>query len=705
VDEDLTVRARIDDELSAPLEDIGDKVRRVGDEAASSGTRASRGSRGWDTFGRAAEKAGRLAKRAAIAVAAGAAAAGYAAFQLARSSINEASSLNESLNAVNVTYGKQAKAVKKLGREAAKSVGMSNVEFNGMAVQFAAFAQAVGGEGKGSVKVLDDLTTRAADFASVMNIEVAEAAALFQSGLAGESEPLRKYGIDLSAAAVGAYAFKSGISESATEMTAAEKVQATYGLLMEKTAVTQGDFANTSDSLANQQRILGSRFKDAQAKLGKGLLPMMTTAVRYLNRDGIPAFLRFSDWFTEKGIPAIGRFVDKAQTFYEKHGPAIKDTLADVKDVAGTAADAAERLVEAFLGMPSWARKALIGGAIGGATAAKLGLLKPGAQAAAGLVTGGVQKVFVVNQLPGGGAGTGVGAAAGGGAAATWGAKAAAAIKFGLTRGSIVLAGVTIADAIIPDPEKNDVLNPVGDLGRKHGDAVRKFFRDGALGGGSDRSSTPAAVDAINATPAMSIDGNDLDRVRTAIGRTAEAMDTVRAKAAGFGTELDLVGARKVNPTVKRESIDRANTALARFIDAQVDAGRPVAPYITINGYDRAMSQIATLTTAIHSIPTAGVDNGLTFASGGTPDATPRREYGGSVKAGKPYVVGERRAELFVPNRSGTIIPRVAGSRAGGGDTITIERIEVNNPTSNVDVERAVEAGIRRYVRDREERS
>ena len=37
------------------------------------------------------------------------------------------------------------------------------------------------------------------------------------------------------------------------------------------------------------------------------------------------------------------------------------------------------------------------------------------------------------------------------------------------------------------------------------------------------------------------------------------------------------------------------------------------------------------------------------------------REMGGPVTAGRPYIVGEKRPELFVPNVSGTIIPKVPG--------------------------------------------
>lgn len=37
----------------------------------------------------------------------------------------------------------------------------------------------------------------------------------------------------------------------------------------------------------------------------------------------------------------------------------------------------------------------------------------------------------------------------------------------------------------------------------------------------------------------------------------------------------------------------------------------------------------------------------------------PKRAYGGPVRAGRPYIVGERRPELFVPNANGRIVPNI----------------------------------------------
>jgi len=62
-------------------------------------------------------------------------------------------------------------------------------------------------------------------------------------------------------------------------MTAAEKSTLSYQIIMKDTALAQGDFARTSDGLANKQRIMSARFQDVQAKIGQGLLPVVLSLV------------------------------------------------------------------------------------------------------------------------------------------------------------------------------------------------------------------------------------------------------------------------------------------------------------------------------------------------------------------------------------------------------------------------------------------
>jgi len=66
--------------------------------------------------------------------------------------------------------------------------------------------------------------------------------------------------------------------------------------------------------------------------------------------------------------------------------------------------------------------------------------------------------------------------------------------------------------------------------------------------------------------------------------------------------------------------------------------------------------------------PTGGGGGGGGGGGSGSPNGySPGRAIGGSVQAGQNYMVGERGAEMFVPNQSGAIIPNNKLGSGGGG--------------------------------------
>lgn len=221
--------------------------------------------------------------------------------------VNAASDLDESINAMAVAAPGAADELMRMGENAASSMGISQRAFNEAFVSFSAFGEKI--DSSNLAGTFQDYATRAGDFASVMNLDMDEALTKFRSGLAGETEPLRAFGIDLSAAAVAAYAVEKGISASASSMTEAEKVQARYGLLMQQTDKFAGDFANTSGEMANQQRILTAEWEDAQAMLGGYLIPAMSAFLAVL----IKIVQAIPDHVTnfETGISAISRVTQK----------------------------------------------------------------------------------------------------------------------------------------------------------------------------------------------------------------------------------------------------------------------------------------------------------------------------------------------------------------------------------------------------------
>jgi len=246
--------------------------------------------------------------------------------------IDAASDLSEGINAVNVSFGDAAEGVLKLGENAARGLGLSKTELFGISVQFSAFAKTIAGEGGDVVKVVDDISNRGADFASVFNLDVSDALAKFQSGLAGSSEPLRAYGIDVSAVTIEAYALANGIGDGSGKLTEQEKILARYGAIMEQTEGVTGDFANTSDGLANQQRILAATIEDTRAEIGEKFMPIMQDMQVFILDTVIPAFMKFYEAIIDPAGEAQTqlRFIgDSMSKFAETFRIASNDITSD----------------------------------------------------------------------------------------------------------------------------------------------------------------------------------------------------------------------------------------------------------------------------------------------------------------------------------------------------------------------------------------
>jgi hypothetical protein len=281
--------------------------------------------------------------KAAKAFAVAAAAAGAMAVKFGKDAVNSASDLNESINALEVVFGPVSEEMLKLSDAAARTVGLSKAEFNSLAVTFSSFTKRLATDNKSAVAVTDELTQRIADFASVMNLEVADAGAKFQSILAGSSEVSRQFGIDTSAAAVAQYALEAGLITARGEMDEATRITATYKLLMEETEIMTGDFAETSDELANSQRILKAEFENARAEAGQQLLPVMTDLMNFIRERGIPAFSDFID--------RVAALIERVKEFWQTHGPQIKDSFERVKTAGEGVRDAVKEITDNFGGL------------------------------------------------------------------------------------------------------------------------------------------------------------------------------------------------------------------------------------------------------------------------------------------------------------------------------------------------------------------
>lgn len=199
---------------------------------------------------------------------------------LSQATIHAASSLGESLNAVDKTFGASAKNIHAWADSNAASFGLSQRAFNEAATPLGAMLKNQGLSMKEVETQTIKLTERAADMASVFNVDVGEALVAIQAGLRGEADPLERFGVGLSAVAVEARALADTGKTSAMQLTAQEKALARLNLIYDQTATTAGDFKDTSDGLANAQRIATAEMENAQAKIGATFLPVMAKAAQ-----------------------------------------------------------------------------------------------------------------------------------------------------------------------------------------------------------------------------------------------------------------------------------------------------------------------------------------------------------------------------------------------------------------------------------------
>jgi hypothetical protein len=202
------------------------------------------------------------------------------AVALVRSTVTAASDLGESVNAVDKVFGASAEAIHDWGKANANAFGLSTRAFNSMATPLGAMLKNQGLTMEQVTEHTIKLTKRSADMASIFNTDVTEALESVQAGLRGESDPLEKYGVGLSAAAVEARALADTGKETAAALTQQEIALARLNIIYDQTASTAGDFRDNAEGLANAQRIATAQIEEAQAKVGTAFLPVFAKAAQ-----------------------------------------------------------------------------------------------------------------------------------------------------------------------------------------------------------------------------------------------------------------------------------------------------------------------------------------------------------------------------------------------------------------------------------------
>jgi len=196
--------------------------------------------------------------------------------------INESNKYIEDVNLFTVSLGKYAQEAQKYAEQVSEIMGIDPAEWLRNQGVFNTIVKGFGVANDKAYLMSKNLTQLGYDLSSFYNISVEDAMTKLQSGIAGELEPLRRLGYDLSVARLQEEALALGITKKVSKMNQAEKSQLRYYAILTQVKDAQGDMARTLEAPANQLRILQAQLTQCARAFGNIFIPVLNMVLPYL---------------------------------------------------------------------------------------------------------------------------------------------------------------------------------------------------------------------------------------------------------------------------------------------------------------------------------------------------------------------------------------------------------------------------------------
>ena len=265
--------------------------------------------------------------------------------QFGKECVELGSDLVEVQNVVDVTFTTMSDKVNEFAKNAMTSAGLSETMAKRYVGTFGAMSKSFGFSEAQAYDMSTALTQLTGDVASFYNISQDLAYIKLKSVFTGETETLKDLGVVMTQSALDQYALANGYGKTTSEMTEQEKVALRLAFVQKQLSAASGDFIRTSDSWANQVRVMQLQLQSLKATVGQGLINIFTPVLKVINillgklATLANAFKSFTELITGKK--------SSGQTSGSGAGLAGTDTVADTADQYGQAADNAEKLADA----------------------------------------------------------------------------------------------------------------------------------------------------------------------------------------------------------------------------------------------------------------------------------------------------------------------------------------------------------------------
>ena len=210
---------------------------------------------------------------------------------------NASVDFTETANLFSVSFGENIKGLNQYYEQALdfqerleEKLGVNIEESMRYQALFNSMTKSMGLGANYAYTLSENMTKLGYDLASLYNIDPESAMTKLRAGLAGQTEPLRELGLDITEQSLKPVAQSLGITESIRNMSQAEKAVLRYIAVLRQAQIAQGDFAYTMESPANQLRIFNAQVTAFKRNMGNlwqgilgGILPYVNAVMMVIN--------------------------------------------------------------------------------------------------------------------------------------------------------------------------------------------------------------------------------------------------------------------------------------------------------------------------------------------------------------------------------------------------------------------------------------
>lgn len=196
----------------------------------------------------------------------------------------------ENLHLLQVAYGETNSSGEKLVKSMADLSGLDISQLTKSLGKYRQLSNALGIASDSANILSENLLKMQNDIASLYNLNIDDVSKKLMSALTGETEAIKILGADVTTISLQQKAYNLGIQESVTNMSQAEKTILRYLIVQDQLASSQGDFANTINSVANQTKIWNAQLDILGRQLGsifnailKPMLPILNGILMAIN--------------------------------------------------------------------------------------------------------------------------------------------------------------------------------------------------------------------------------------------------------------------------------------------------------------------------------------------------------------------------------------------------------------------------------------